>query len=64
MKPASFFSARGSKMESQQPGRKDDINPAAGLMVVVKNQTERERLDRPFKEVARDQVKGSQAVPG
>lgn len=44
-------------MESQQPGRKDDTNPAAGLMAVVKNQTERERLDKQFKVVAIDQAK-------
>lgn len=47
-------------MESQQPGRKDDTNPAAGLTAVVN----RERLDKQFKVVARDQAKGSQAVPG
>lgn len=35
------FSMHGSKMESQPSGRKDDTNPA-GLMAVVKNQTERE----------------------
>lgn len=35
--PASFFSTRGSKMEPQQPGRRDDTNPAAGLMAVVRN---------------------------
>lgn len=47
---------------SNQAGRM--TNPAAGLMAVVKNQTERERLDKQFKVVARDQAKGSQAVPG
>lgn len=32
-----FFPAHGSEMESRQPGRKGETNPAAGLMAVVKN---------------------------
>lgn len=50
----------GSKLESQQPGRKD----VKSCSRVSGSSKQRERLDNQFKVVARDQAKGSQAVPG